>query len=70
MTTTLTDWKLNICKDIDLRNIPDWLKTNCQTIIVNLPDNHKNWENYHVELFLKAICTGIPKKRKNLHNFI
>ena len=49
-TITLTDWKLDICKDIDKRDLPEWLKTNCLKIIVNLPDDHKNWKEYHYEL--------------------
>ena len=64
MTITLTDWKLDICKDMDKRDLPDWLKTNCQTIIVNLPDELKDWKDFHVELFLKAICTGVSKKKR------
>ena len=64
MTTTLTDWKLDICKDIDKRDLPDWQKTNCQTIIVNLPNELKDWKDFHVELFLKAICTGVSKKKR------
>ena len=49
---------------IDSRIIPDWQKTNCQTIIVNLPDELKDWKDFHVELFLKAICTGVSKKKR------
>ena len=64
MTTTLTDWKLDICKDIDKRDLEDWLKTNCLKIIVNLPDDHKNWKDFHYELFLKAICEGVAKKKR------
>ena len=64
MTTTLTDWKLDICKDIDKRDLPDWQKTNCQTIIVNLPNELKDWKDFHVELFSKAICTGVSKKKR------
>ena len=64
MTITLTDWKLDICKDIEKRDLSDWQKTNCQTIIVNLPDELKDWKDFHVELFLKAICTGVSKKKR------
>ena len=64
MTITITDWKKEICNSIDSRIIPDWQKTNCQTIIVNLPDDHKNWKEYHYELFLQAICEGVSKKKR------
>ena len=64
MTITITDWKKEICHSIDSRDIPDWQKTNCQTIIVNLPDELKDWKDFHVELFLKAICTGVSKKKR------
>jgi len=64
MITTLTDWKLNICKDIDKRDLEDWRKTNCFRIIVNLPDEVKYWKDFHVELFLMAICKGVSKKKR------
>ena len=64
MTITLTDWKLDICKDIDKRDLPDWQKTNCFRIVVNLPDELKDWKDFHVELFSKAICTGVSKKKR------
>ena len=64
MTITITDWKKEICNSIDSRIILDWQKTNCQTIIVNLPDELKDWKDFHVELFLKAICTGVSKKKR------
>ena len=50
-TITLTDWKLDICKDIDKRDLPDWLKTNCLKIIVNLPDDHKIGKNIIMSFF-------------------
>ena len=46
MTITITDWKKEICNSIDSRIIPDWQKTNCQTIIVNLPDELKDWKDF------------------------
>ena len=64
MQITMTDWKTEICLDINSRNIEDWLKTNCLKIIVNLPDDHKDWKEYHYLLFLKAICEGIPNNKK------
>ena len=64
MTTTLTDWKLDICKDIDKRDLPNWLKTNCFKMIVNLPDDHEDWKDYHYEFFIKAICAGVSKKKR------
>ena len=64
MQITMTDWKLDICKDIDKRDLEDWRKTNCFRIIVNLPDDLKDWKDHHYELFLMAICKGVSKKKK------
>ena len=33
-------------------------------IVINLPDELKDWKDFHVELFLKAICTGVSKKKR------
>ena len=52
MEITMTDWKEEICLSIDKRDLEDWQKTNCFTIIVNLPNDLKDWKDYHVELFL------------------
>ena len=27
-------------------------------------DELKDWKDFHVELFLKAICTGVSKKKR------
>ena len=64
MPITITNWKKEICYSIDSRDIPDWQKTNCFRIIINLPDELKDWKDFHVELFLKAICTGVSKKKR------
>ena len=64
MQITMTDWKEQICRSIDKRDLQDWQKTNCFRIIVNLPNEVKNWKDFHVELFLMAICKGVSKKKK------
>ena len=64
MNCTITKWKEEICESINCRDIEDWRKTNCFRIIINLPDELKDWQDYHVELFLKAICSGLPLKKR------
>ena len=64
MQITMTDWKEEICRSIDKRDLQDWQKTNCFRIIVNLPDDVKDWKDFHVELFLMAICEGVSKKKQ------
>jgi len=64
MNCTITKWKEEICESINSRDIEDWRKTNCFRIIINLPDELKDWQDYHVELFLKAICSGLPLKKR------
>ena len=64
MTITITNWIKEICYSIDSRDIPDWQKTNCFRNLINLPHELKDWKHFHVELFLKAICAGVSKKKR------